>query len=543
MFTNKWFLPTIGDLLARESAKNDIFTVQVELTGENFSGENPKNSRDDLHLKAEREWYGAIAAVNQLLHQERAPTETEVEKSLLSRTQTYGGLVLSGPTPVLSDPVLASSFATSVFTSETSNSLDWLSVWARQTLPLLPASKENASSIPPATATLPLFAGDPLESELFCLVFAARFSLVMVLGENAAREPAFMFSFDPEIVEKAWILLRQRMLLLGAYCPTLSRNDPSQIRFGQYSSKLTILDGFIEQFAPREPGYKTVMQFGRLLLQNLPPEESKTEKVEAKNLTEKPTLASVTNSKFTRENYKSPDVELLQAIAHEVKTPLATIRTLTRLLLKRPNIDPDTLKKRLLAIDSECTAQIDRFGLFFRAVELETQQRSQSKKEEKKVRLTSISLADVFENSVPRWQKQATQRNHTLEVILPPNLPTVVSDQTMLDQVLGSLIESFYRNLPAGSQIQVEVNLAGNQLKLQLKSQSKSGAKERCLFANNGSTSFKSLGPLLMFQPETGSLILNLNVTKNLFEAIGGKLVVRQRPEKGEVMTIFLPLK
>jgi signal transduction histidine kinase len=46
-----------------------------------------------------------------------------------------------------------------------------------------------------------------------------------------------------------------------------------------------------------------------------------------------------------------------------------------------------------------------------------------------------------------------------------------------------------------------------------------------------------------MFQPETGSLRLNLNVTKNLFEAMGGKLVVRQGPEKGEVMTIFLPLK
>jgi len=32
-------------------------------------------------------------------------------------------------------------------------------------------------------------------------------------------------------------------------------------------------------------------------------------------------------------------------------------------------------------------------------------------------------------------------------------------------------------------------------------------------------------------------------VTKNLFRAAGGKLVIRQRPQKGEVMTVFLPLQ
>jgi hypothetical protein len=46
-----------------------------------------------------------------------------------------------------------------------------------------------------------------------------------------------------------------------------------------------------------------------------------------------------------------------------------------------------------------------------------------------------------------------------------------------------------------------------------------------------------------MFQPETGSLCLNLNVTKHLFQALGGKLIVRQRPQEGEVMTIFLPIE
>jgi signal transduction histidine kinase len=48
---------------------------------------------------------------------------------------------------------------------------------------------------------------------------------------------------------------------------------------------------------------------------------------------------------------------------------------------------------------------------------------------------------------------------------------------------------------------------------------------------------------MLMFQPETGNLSLNLSVTKNLFQAIGGKLIVRNRPQQGQVLTIFLPLE
>ncbi|XGB39107.1 MAG: hypothetical protein LVT47_13500 [Cyanobacteria bacterium LVE1205-1] len=46
-----------------------------------------------------------------------------------------------------------------------------------------------------------------------------------------------------------------------------------------------------------------------------------------------------------------------------------------------------------------------------------------------------------------------------------------------------------------------------------------------------------------MFQPETGSLSLKLSVTKNLFQALGAKLIVRQRPNESEILTIFLPLE
>jgi K+-sensing histidine kinase KdpD len=77
----------------------------------------------------------------------------------------------------------------------------------------------------------------------------------------------------------------------------------------------------------------------------------------------------------------------------------------------------------------------------------------------------------------------------------------------------------------------VKVSTAGNQLKLQVLSQ-----------ASTTDNPFKSLGQLLTFQPATGCLSLNLDATKNIFQALGGKLTVRQRQEQGKELTIFLPL-
>ncbi|NES64602.1 MAG: HAMP domain-containing histidine kinase [Okeania sp. SIO2D1] len=559
-----YILPTLSDIFALEMSSDDLPTKTMELAKENFPP-SMRQRNQDLYLKAQKEWYSAIATVNQLLensskksgsqdlkNQEMTKTiyslnerdfiknsKKSTPNSLFSDVKSYRGLVLSSPTPILTNPALTNNFYTSVFTSKIQENLDWLSIFRRQSLPLLPAA-DSINSFSYFIPILPLSTQDPIINEQFCLVLTAEFSLVMVLGKSIDNTPAFLFSFDPEVVERAWIILRQRIVLPTHF---YSKNfDQHQKNIDIYSKRLAILDGIFDQFPPREPDYKIVMKFSRLLLDNLPTVDNKHEILEVNTDDQSQKDPETTVSlKSPIENFKSPDIELLQAIAHEVKTPLATIQTLTRLLLKRPNLNQEVIKKRLQMIDAECTSQIDRFNLIFRATELETQQLLKEK--HSYLQLTTIPLAQVFQNSIPRWQQKATQRNHTLKVILPPNMPTVVSDPIMLDQVLGNLIENFSRNLPSGSLMQVEVMLAGSQLKLQLKSDSNMGGKSHSPFTSCTKTPFKSIGPLLMFQPETGNLSLNLKVTKNLFQAMGGKLVVRQRPTKGEIMTIFLPVK
>ena len=540
---NSYFLPTISEILAEDGVKNDITSSDAIALHEN-SDYSHSGVRIALRVRAQQEWYAAIATLNQLLEQERVAGELlsgeagergkfPSQHSPINCQQSHQGLILSGPSSVLTDPVSVKNFAAWIFTSTPQEANTYLSSQARHALPLLPAP-EGTISVPPTTPALPIWNGDPLANEQFCLVLTAKFSLVMVLGENALGNPAFLFSFDPAIVIQAWAALQLRVKnseqLLASF------PEGTNLTFSKsVSSSAKSMTLLFEQFPPIAPDYKIVMQFSRLLLQNLPLEDCGQRQQEKGRKTTD--LGTLPNPKSKTQNPKSQEVELLQAIAHEVRTPLATIRTLTRLLLKRPNLDP-VVVKRLEMIDSECTTQIDRFGLIFRAVELEMSQAKQSS-----VQLTAISLTQVFQSNLIRWQKQACQRNHTLEVILPQNLPTVMGDQAMLDQVLTGLIEDFTRTLPAGSHIQVGVMLAGTQLKLQLESQLQPGTKSESAFKETPNGPLKSIGPLLMFQPETGSLSLSLSVTKNLFRAAGGKLVVRQRPQKGEVMTLFLPLQ
>lgn len=485
----------------------------------------------EAHQRSEGEWHAAIAALSQLLTPTTPPAGTPQ------------GLIIFGPLPILADPSLTQHYQTWLLTTETYQH--------QHQRTLLPASEHTGSHSTDGTQEaktidphlLPLLADDPQVQEPFCLALTPHFSLVMVLrrtrhplresepgyGTANIHLPAFLFSFDPDVVAQAWQSLHDRLCLSAP-------------------DHLLPLAASIRQFTPVAPDYRTVTQFTRSLLHHLPqpqpaqpytvrsqpPEKSNVRRQRAKFHA---TIgASPPGTPPRVESRTNADITLLQALAHEVRTPLATIRTFVRSLLRRRDLAPE-VRQRLETIDHECTEQIDRFGLIFQAVEMETRP-----VEAAPMCLAPTSLGDVFQECIPRWQKQASRRNLKLQVYLPEAMPTVVSNPALLDQALTSLVDRFTRSLPAGSHIQVQVTLAGAQLKLQLQS---CGRQGRCSGQPGqearGSTA-RSIGQILMFQPDTGSLSLNLSVAKNLFQALGGRLIVRQRPEQGEVLTVFLPL-
>ncbi|MBN3884900.1 MULTISPECIES: sensor histidine kinase [unclassified Nostoc] len=484
----KWILPSLSEILA----------------------ENQSSVAECSPAKAERQWRVSLAATEHLLLNTLAPASVD----------TTQGLILAAPAPLFSQPKLTQSLQTVTFTAKPFNPLALMPFQMPDAMP--GAGYANAfvnEEIALHESVLPLLAADPLGAEQFCLVFTDKFRLVLVLATHKNGKKTFSFSFEPEVVQQAWRSLGARVMLANP----------------EFFARL---DALVEEYSPVAPDYRIMIEFSQLLLQELTePEEIRDSLLGTGDKENNPCPMPNSQSSIPNAQSPNPDVELLQAFAHEVRTPLTTIRTMTRLLLKRRDLDASVIN-RLKVIDHECTEQIDRMELLFKAAELETTTSAKSSK----TQLTPMSLDQVLQQSIPRWEQAAHRRNLTLNVVLPQQLPTVVSNPTMLDQVLTGLMENFTRSLPAGSHIQVQVIPAGDQLKLQLSPQF--GCKDSNKAATPATPPIrKALGQLLMFQPETGTISLNIAATKHLFQAIGGKLIVRQRPHYGEVLTIFLPLE
>ena len=150
-------------------------------------------------------------------------------------------------------------------------------------------------------------------------------------------------------------------------------------------------------------------------------------------------------------------------------------------------------------------------------------------------------MHQVFQEAIPQWQQAAQRRNLSSKSGVAARATDGCQrsdDATARADGPGRL---FTHSVSPGSHIQLHVLDAGDQLKLQFQSQAdpdKKSAPSAC-----PPPPLQSLGHLLMFQPETGGLSLNLEATKNLFHALGAKLTVRERSNQGTIWTVFLPLE
>jgi len=231
--------------------------------------------------------------------------------------------------------------------------------------------------------------------------------------------------------------------------------------------------------------------------------------------------------KDDKQNVQITEAKLLSAISHEVRTPLATIRTLISSTLKKYNMD-ESMRNRLIQIDNECNEQIDRFGLIFNAAELVSNELPSLNN------LAKINLAEIFKKLTPSWNKQLNRRGISLKMDIPKQLPQILSDSQKLELMLRGLIDKNTRGLKEGSTLILELRPAGQKLKLQLKVQKLDSKKKEIQKKDNSS----DLGPVLNWNPQTGSLQLSQNATQKLLASLGGH--VTQRRDTG--LTVFFPI-
>jgi len=227
------------------------------------------------------------------------------------------------------------------------------------------------------------------------------------------------------------------------------------------------------------------------------------------------------------ETVNISEAKLLEAISHEVRTPLTTIKTLISSTLKKYDVN-EKIKSRLIQIDNECTEQIDRFGLIFNAAELVNGDYSPPQS------LASINLGEILNNLSPYWVAQLERKGISLKVDVPNELPEILSNSEKIELMLGGLIDKNTRGLKEGSTLILELRPAGQKVKLQLYVQRENSDVKEKTSKSDGS----DLGPVLNWNPQTGCLQISQAATQKLLASLGGH--VTQRRDTG--LTVFFPI-
>ena len=424
-----------------------------------------------------RQWWAALATI---------------QEDFLLPLRPLQGVWLASPLPALYEPLLLQHLQ------------GW--VWAPPDLgdllqapaPRLPGVGAAGASVAGGFTRLALEEADGTDPLLLVLTPHVQVAIALVGGPQQRQ---LLVRFDPASLSAALSLLDERLQL----------SDPLE---GQR------LRQAIRALGPLQSDEQQPQRFWPLLAERLA--------AMAPSLTLQP-LVHRSVAAETRAGSPSSELALLEALTHEVRTPLATIRTLIRSLLRRTDL-PELVRQRLQQIDGECSEQIDRFGLIFLAAELQRQPAAAAEPQA----LARTDLARLRELLEPLWRQQLQRRSLALALEIAADLPPVLSDPTRLETVLGGLVDRFSRGLPAGSAVLLSLQPAGARLKLRLSARGSDPLGDPEPVA----TGTERVGPVLSWNPETGSLQLSRQATQRLFHSLGGRLAERA----GNDLTVFFPV-
>jgi two-component system sensor histidine kinase KdpD len=217
---------------------------------------------------------------------------------------------------------------------------------------------------------------------------------------------------------------------------------------------------------------------------------------------------------------------LLDSVSQELRTPIATIRDATSMLLEAHRSGDETAE---IARSDDIQDAAQRLT---RVVDnLLDMTRLQSG--HLKLNLAWCSVTDLIERSIKRVSKELA--NHDLVIDIAPDLPPIQIDFDLMQQVLVNLLHNAATYTPPGVRVRITAKMAGSDLELSV--------------ADRGPglppTDLERVFDKFYRVPgsSSGGTGLGLSISKGLVEAHGGTITAENRPTHGGArFTIRLPL-
>jgi two-component system phosphate regulon sensor histidine kinase PhoR len=221
--------------------------------------------------------------------------------------------------------------------------------------------------------------------------------------------------------------------------------------------------------------------------------------------------------------------DFISIVSHELKTPLTSITGFVRLLAAE-RVGPITEKQRhyleIVQKQSESLTVLINDLLDLSRIEEGIID----------VRHDPVSLAEVIGGVVQQLDTLAQERNVTVSIDVPNDLPTVKGDSDRLAQVFMNLIHNALKFTQAGGNVRVKAGSLGNECLVRVADNGigispKDQPKIFNKFYQVDSSSTRQ-------QSGTG---LGLSISKQLVAAHGGEIWVNSTLGKGTTFSLTLP--
>lgn len=216
-------------------------------------------------------------------------------------------------------------------------------------------------------------------------------------------------------------------------------------------------------------------------------------------------------------------------VSHEFKTPLTAIQGFAETLLAGAIDDPEN-NRRFLEIIRNHAIRLARL-----TNDLLKLARIEAGKME--LEFSSVGLLELIEGCTETTLLKANRKEITLEISVPPQLPPVRGDATLLRDVLQNLLDNAIQYTPAGGHISVAAT---------------AGPREAVVSVADTGIGIPLADSERIFERfyrvdaarsrEAGGTGLGLSIAKHIVEAHGGKLWVESTVGQGSKFSFSLPL-
>jgi signal transduction histidine kinase len=266
---------------------------------------------------------------------------------------------------------------------------------------------------------------------------------------------------------------------------------------------------------------------------------------------------AVANAQLYAEVKRANDAKgrFVSEVAHELAQPVTAIKGFNDLMVKGMAGPVNDMQKQFLS-----TVQFNAERLNTLIKDLLDIGRIETGR--LKMEIGAVAIGPIIEETIRSLQSQIDERQMTVELNVPAELPNVSADRARLIQILTNLVSNAYKYTPSGGSMTITVTQLkeiqprnaprGNWTRADLQQLKPNPVGYlACAVKDTGfgiapedqaklfTQFFRSQNPAVREQRGTG---LGLAITKSLIELQGGAIWVDSELEKGSTFSFSLPI-